>query len=94
MDVILYVRNLSTLTTEDDLKTLFAQAGDVVDVRIFRDRASGESRGFGFLTMSAQSEADKAVSRFNDRTFNGLDLKVSLAKPRVVSDTTGPRFEP
>jgi len=92
MHVTLQLRNLSGSTTEDDLESLFAQVGDVMDVRIVRDRGNGVSRGFGFLTMSAQSEADKAVSRFNHRTLHGLALVVSLARPRVVSSTTGLPF--
>jgi RNA recognition motif-containing protein len=54
MHVTLQLRNLSGSTTEDDLESLFAQVGDVMDVRIVRDRGTGVSRGFGFLTMSAQ----------------------------------------
>ena len=87
IDATLQIRNLSSTTTEDDRRTLFAQVGEVVDVRIIRDRLSGESRGFGFLSMSAQSGADKAVSRLNGCTFNGFQLKVSLAKPRAVRGT-------
>jgi RNA recognition motif-containing protein len=86
MDVTLYVGNLSSSTTEDELETLFTQVGDVTGLRIFKDRR-GESRGFGFLTMSAQSEADNAVSRLNHYSFNGSSLKVSLARPRAVSGT-------
>ena len=63
MDVTLYVRNLSTSTTEEDSKNLFSQVGEVTSLRIMKDRDSGESKAYGFLTMSAQSEADKAVSR-------------------------------
>ena len=94
MNVMLYVGNLAKSTTEDELKSLFEQVGEVTTIRIMKDRSNGESRGFGFLTMSAESEADKAVSRFNTYTLDDSDLKVSLAKPRVQRGTRGPVFEP
>jgi RNA recognition motif-containing protein len=84
MDGQLQVRNLARTATEDDLWTLFMQAGDVLGVRIPRDRLSRESRGYAFVTMSALSEADKAVSRLNEHLFHGLKLKVSLAQARTV----------
>ena len=72
MDIILYIDNLDISTTEEELKSLFMQAGEVTAIKINKDRASGESKGFGFLSMSAQSEADKAVSRFNSYSLNGF----------------------
>jgi len=82
MDVKLYVGNLSKSTTQEELNTLFKQAGDVGSVNIIKDRTSGESKGFAFVTMSAQSEADKAVSMFNSYSLSEHELKVDLAKPR------------
>ena len=83
MEVKLYIGNLSKATTQEELNTLFMQAGDVALVNIIKDRTSGESKGFGFVTMSAQSEADKAISMFNTYALNDHALKVDLAKPRV-----------
>jgi len=94
MNVMLYVGNLARSTTEDELQTLFELVGEVTTIRIMRDPSNGESRGFGFLTMSAESEADKAVSRFNSYTFCDHKLKVSLTKPRVPRSTRGPIFVP
>ena len=94
MNVLLYIRNLAKATTEDELKTLFEQVGEVTTIRIMKDRSNGESRGFGFVTMSAQSEADKAVSKFNTYTLANNELKVSLAKPRAQRGTDGIVFEP
>jgi RNA recognition motif-containing protein len=94
MNVMLYVGNLAKSTTEDELKTLFEQVGEVTTIRIMKDHTNGESRGFGFLTMGAESEADKAVSRFNTYTLGDNELKVSLAKPRVPRVASGPAFEP
>jgi RNA recognition motif-containing protein len=94
MNVLLYIRNLARLTTEDELRTLFSEVGEVTALKIIKDRVSGESKGFGFITMSAQSEADKAVSRFNAYTLAGHVLRVNLAKPRVQRGLSDPVFEP
>ena len=85
MDVTLYVGNFSEAVSENDLLTLFTQMGDVSTLRIMRDRHSGRSRGYAYVTMTAQSEADKAVSRLNESSFSGQTLKVSLTRPRSVS---------
>jgi RNA recognition motif-containing protein len=82
MEARLYVGNLSKSTTQDELNVLFAQAGEVTEAELIKDRKSGESRGFAFVTMSAQSEADKAVSMFNAYLLSDHVLKVSMAKPR------------
>jgi RNA recognition motif-containing protein len=82
MEIQLYVGNLSKDTTQEELNTLFAQAGDVRAVDIIMDRRRGESKGFGFVTMSAQSEADKAVSMFNSYSLDNHQLRVDLARPR------------
>lgn len=82
MEVRLYVGNLSKSTTQDELNTLFAQAGQVSNVEVIKERKSGESKGFAFITMSEQSEADKAVSMFNAYSLSEHELKVSPAKPR------------
>ena len=91
---MLYVRNLSKLTTEEGLKNLFSLVGDVTSLKIIKDRDSGASRGYGFLTMSSESEADKAVSKFNGYSFEEHLLKVGLTKPRSVRGIGGPVFEP
>lgn len=83
METKLYVGNLSSSVTELELTTLFEQAGDVESVSIIKDRVSGESKGFGFITMSAQSEADKAVSMFNSFALAAQFLKVDLVRPRA-----------
>jgi len=84
MDVMLYLDNLSVSTTEDELVTLFTQVGEVTAVQIHRDRISGASKGYGFLSMSMVNEADRAVSRFNTHSLNGNELHVRLSKPRAV----------
>ena len=82
MEAKVYVGNLSKSTTQEELNTLFAQAGKVTAVDVIRDRKSGESKGFAFITMSVQNEADKAVSMFNAYSLSDHELKVSPAKPR------------
>jgi RNA recognition motif-containing protein len=83
MDVRLYVGNLAKSTTEDELKTLFTQAGAVASVDMVKDRSSGESKGFAFITMGEQTEADKAISMFNAYSLADRELKVNVAKPKV-----------
>lgn len=94
MEAKLYVGNLSRSTTQDDLNVLFAQAGEVTSAEIMKDRKSGESKGFAFITMSAQSEADKAVSMFDAYSLSDHALKVSLAKPREQRGTTVSTVKP
>ena len=83
MDVRLYVGNLAKSTTEDDLKTLFAQAGAVSAVEVVKERDSGQSKGFAFITMADQAEAEKAISMFNAYSLSDHELKVNVAKPKV-----------
>jgi RNA recognition motif-containing protein len=82
MDVKLYVGNLSYTTTEDDLRTLFTQAGTVASVALIKDRDSGRSKGFAFVEMSNQVEAQNAISKFNGYSLEGRELKISIARPR------------
>lgn len=82
MDVKLYVGNLSYSTTEDDLRTLFAEAGTVTSVAIIKDRDTGQSKGFGFVEMGTQAEAQKAITQFNAKEFKDRALTVNLARPR------------
>lgn len=83
METRLYVGNLSKSTTEDELNTLFAQAGKVTAVELIKERKSGESKGFAFVTMNEQSEADTAVRMFNAYSLGEHTLRVDQAKPRA-----------
>jgi len=78
----LYVGNLSFQTLEIDLQDLFAQAGTVTDAVLMQDRATGQSRGFGFVTMSTPEEAQEAIRLFAGKDFQGRNLTVNEAKPR------------
>ena len=94
MEAKLYVGNLSKATTQEELTALFTQAGEVTATEVIKDRKSGESKGFAFITMSAQSEADKAVSMFNAYSLSDHELKVSPAKPREQHASSGATIEP
>jgi cold-inducible RNA-binding protein len=82
MDNKLYVGNLPFSTTEEELRTMFAQAGNVVSVSLIKDRDTGRSRGFAFVEFTTQAEAEKAVSLFNNTPLDNRTLKVNLARPR------------
>lgn len=83
MEVRLYVGNLPKTATEDELKTLFANAGAVAAVEVIKDRDSGQSKGFAFVTMPDQAEAEKAISMYNAYSMGDHALKVNVAKPKV-----------
>ena len=78
----LFVGNLAFTTTEDDLRQLFAQAGSVANCELIKDRDSGRSKGFAFVTMSTQAEAEKATSMFSGHSLDERALTVNVAKPR------------
>ena len=90
MDTVLYVGNLPKTTSENELRNLLSQVGEVTSLTILKDGKSGESKDYGYLAMSSQSEADYAVSRFNDYSVGGHRLRVSLARPRGKA-AAGPR---
>ncbi|HEU0297379.1 MAG TPA: RNA-binding protein [Anaerolineales bacterium] len=83
MDIRIYVGNLNKSTTQDEIKTLFTQAGTVTSVEIAKDKSTGLSKGFAFVSMPVQADADKAISMFNDYSVAENKLKVNIAKPRV-----------
>jgi RNA recognition motif-containing protein len=82
MDVKLYVGNMPYTTTEEELKTLFTQAGNVTSVAVIKDRDTGQSKGFGFIEMGTQAEAQKAITLFNRYRMGDRELTVNLARPR------------
>ncbi len=82
MDAKLYVGNLSYDTTEEDLRTLFSQAGNVTSVDVIKDRDTGRSKGFAFVEMGSQSEAEQAIKLFDGTSFGNRTIKVNIARPR------------
>jgi RNA recognition motif-containing protein len=88
----MYVGNLSYSVTEDDLRTLFSEFGEIVSVNIIKDKFSGQSKGFGFVEMPDNSEADKAIKALNGSELKGRDIKVNQAKPRGQRSSPRPRY--
>ena len=82
MSTKLYVGNLAFQTTSQDLEQLFGQAGTVQSASVVEDRDTGRSRGFAFVEMSTQDEANSAIDQFNGKEVGGRALKVNEAKPR------------
>jgi RNA recognition motif-containing protein len=85
----LYVGNLPYDTTEQDLQTLFAAAGTVDTVNVMRDMATGRARGFGFVEMGTDEEAQQAISLLNEKDFGGRNLTVNEARPKTSSGGFG-----
>ncbi len=78
----LYVGGLSFDTTDDGLRTFFEQAGTVESASVITDRDSGRSRGFGFVEMTTEAEASKAIEELNGKMLDGRTLTVNEARPR------------
>jgi RNA recognition motif-containing protein len=83
----IYVGNLSYKVTQEDLQELFSQYGEVVSVNVINDRETGRSKGFGFVEMTVDAEAENAINSLNGTAFGDRDLKVNQAKPRENSDS-------
>ena len=79
----LYVGNLPYDTAEQDLQALFAEAGTVDSVNLMRDMATGRARGFAFVEMATDEEAQAAIGKFNDYQLGGRNLTVNEAKPKT-----------
>ncbi len=83
MEAKLYVGNLPYLTTDDELRTLFAQAGTVSSVVVIKDRDTGTSKGFGFVQMTTRTETENAIKLLDNYQLGEHLLKVNLARPKV-----------
>jgi cold-inducible RNA-binding protein len=80
----LYVGNISFQTTESDLRTLFEQFGQVQDIHVATDRATGRARGFAFVEMADDEEADRAMTALNGKELAGRPLTVNEARPKTA----------
>ena len=85
----LYIGNLSYDTTEDKLRELLSQAGTVSTVDMIKDRDTGYPKGFAFVEMGSQAEAEKAISMFNEKNLDDRMIKVNIAKPREERPRSG-----
>ena len=83
MSTKLYVGNLPYQTTESDLQSLFESAGQVSTINIVRDRATGQARGFAFVEMASDDDAQKAIDQLNNTDFGGRNLTVNEARPKT-----------
>jgi len=86
MSTRLYVGNISFKATEDDVRDLFSQSGEVVSVKLIKDAATGRLRGFGFVEMASKEEAQKAISVLNGNNFMDRSIVVNEAKPQEGQD--------
>jgi cold-inducible RNA-binding protein len=85
----LYVGNLPYSASEQDLQDLFSQAGAVDSVNVMRDMATGRARGFAFVEMGSDADAQKAIDQFNNTDFGGRNLTVNEARPKTSSGGGG-----
>lgn len=77
----LFVGSLAWATTDDTLRAHFEQAGTVTSARVIMDKMTGRSRGFGFVEMATEAEAQKAINELNGSTLDGREIAVTEAKP-------------
>ena len=77
----IYVGNLNYDLQEDDLKLIFSEYGEVVSVKIITDKYTGRGKGFGFVEMTNDDEASKAIDELNEKEVQGRNLKVNKARP-------------
>ena len=87
----IYVGNLASDVTEDDLRAAFEAFGETSEVKVIKDKYTGESRGFGFVEMPSKDQAQAAISGLNDTDLKGRKLNVNEARPRNDSRRGGGR---
>ncbi|MGI6098622.1 MAG: RNA recognition motif domain-containing protein [Kiritimatiellia bacterium] len=87
MDI--YVGNLAYKTTDDDLRALFSEHGEVTSARVVTDRVSGQSKGFGFVEMPDRDAAQKAIDAINGNDFQGRKLRVNESQPKPREERRG-----
>lgn len=88
----LYIGNLSYSTTEEDVRSAFSEFGPVDSVSIVMDRQTGQSKGFGFVEMPNNSDADAAIKALNESAFKGRNIRVNQARPRAERPQRRPRY--
>jgi RNA recognition motif-containing protein len=85
----IYVSNLSFNTEDESLQQLFSEYGEVTSARVITDRDTGRSRGFGFVEMPNDAEAQKAIDELNDTDFEGKTITVNVARPKTERSSGG-----
>jgi RNA recognition motif-containing protein len=97
MSIRLYVGNLSKSDVErDELQTVFADAGELISVKVIKDRKTGKCRGFGFVTVETDEQADQIIEKYNGVMFQELPIKIEKALPKAKGqeDEDGENAEP
>ncbi|MCF8070294.1 MAG: RNA-binding protein [Desulfobacterales bacterium] len=89
----IYVGNLALSVTQDNLRDLFIEFGEVESAKVITDRFSGASKGFGFVEMPSNSEADQAIKALNGKFFERQNIKVNPADPGGKKKKTNKRFQ-
>jgi RNA recognition motif-containing protein len=79
----IYVGNLSYSVTSEDLREVFGEYGEVASAEVVQDKFSGQSKGFGFVDVPDNSDADRAIKELNDQVYKGRKMTVNEAKPRA-----------
>ena len=88
----IYVGNMPYSVTKDELRAIFSEFGEVSNVNIITDKFSGQSKGFGFVEMPNNAEADAAIKALNKSELKGRNIKVNQAKPRGERSQRKPRY--
>ncbi|MFC1482710.1 RNA recognition motif domain-containing protein [Candidatus Margulisiibacteriota bacterium] len=88
----IYVGNLSYSVTNEKLKEIFGEFGEVVNANIITDKFTKRSKGFGFVEMTNKEEAEKAIAELNEKEIDGRALRVNEARPREERPERKPRF--
>ena len=88
----IYVGNLPYTITEDELRGVFADHGEVATVNIISDKFSGQSKGFGFVEMENEAEAEEAIETLNESAVKGRNIKVNQARPREERPQRRPNY--
>jgi RNA recognition motif-containing protein len=88
----IYVGNLSYSVSDDDLRQTFSRFGEVSQVNLIKDKFTGESKGFGFVEMTNNSQADAAIKGLNGTEMKGRNVTVNQAKPKTERPSQGRRF--
>ena len=91
MSTKLYIGNLAQASTEQEVRDLFSQAGEISSLALIADQATGHNKGFGFVEMSTDDAAQDAIKRFDGYALNDKAMVVSVARPRVERAGSGPR---